>query len=101
MVNNMKISLSVRNESFEEMNSHIGSRQKEILDLFNENTTLTAWQISDILNRPVYQVRPRITELEKQGLLSGIGSSFQERTSRNETIYRAVNMDRTGQLGLL
>ncbi len=97
----MKTSLAVRNESYEQTKHEIGSRQKEVLNLLKEHSPYTAWQISDILNRPVYQVRPRLTELEKQGLVMCGGTLFQERTQRKETLYWAVNTDSTGQMSLL
>lgn len=98
----MKTSLAIRNESYEQTKHEIGSRQKEVLNLLKEHSPYTAWQISDILNRPVYQVRPRLTELEyKHGLIRSGGTLFQERTQRKETLYWAVNTDSTGQMSLL
>lgn len=97
----MKTSLAVRNNSFEQTKPEIGSRQKEVLDILIEHSPYTAWEISDILGRPVYQVRPRLTELEKQGKVMVGGTKFQERTQRKESLYWVVEIEKSGQLRIL
>ena len=97
----MKTSLATRNESYEQTKHEIKSRQEEILDLLKDHSPYTAWEISDILIRPVYQVRPRLTELEKLGLIRSGGTLFQKRTQRKESLYWFVATDNTGQLSLI
>lgn len=97
----MKQSHAVRNESYELTKNDLGSRQIEVLNLLKQHSPYTAWQISDILGRPVYQVRPRLTELEKQGKVMVGGTQFQERTQRKESLYWIVETDSTGQLSLI
>lgn len=97
----MKSSLAIRNESYELTKPEIGSRQKEVLDLLKTHSPYTAWQISDILGRPVYQVRPRLTELERLGLIRSGGTLFQERTQRKESLYWFIDTDKSGQLSLI
>lgn len=94
----MKQTLMTRNESFQNTEPTIGARQKEIIDLLESNQPLTAWEISDILNRPVYQVRPRLTELEKLQKIRAGGTKFQERTQRKESLYWIL---KDGQLRLI
>ena len=74
----MKTSLAIRNESFDQTKPEIGSRQKEVLDILIEHSPYTAWEISDILGRPVYQVRPRLTELENRGKLWSEVQNFRK-----------------------
>lgn len=97
----MKTSLAIRDESFEKTKCDIGSRQKEVLELLKKHSPYTAWQISDILGRHVYQVRPRLTELEKIGLIRSGGTLFQERTQRKETLYWFIDSENNGQLRLI
>ena len=97
----MKTSLAVRNESYLQIKSEVGSRQKEVLSLLKNHSPYTAWQISDVLGRPVYQVRPRLTELEKMGLIRAGGTLFQERTQRKETLYWFTDAENDGQLRLI
>jgi len=94
----MKTTAITRLESYQSTEPTIGSKQKEIFDLLNERQPLTAWEISDILNRPVYQVRPRLTELEKLKKIRSGGTKFQERTQRKEALYWVLN---DGQLRLI
>lgn len=94
----MKTTAQTRAESYQLTKPTIGSKEKAIFDLLNERQPLTAWEISDILNRPVYQVRPRLTELETKKKIRSGGKKFQERTQRKEALYWVLN---DGQLRLI
>lgn len=87
-----------RLESYQQTKPTISQRQQEIIDQLKIRQPLTSWELSDILNRPVYQVRPRLTELEKLGKVRTGGTKFQERTGRKESLYWVVTL---GQMELI
>lgn len=86
-----------RREAWTEMQTDLGTRRREIFDLFLDNIAgLTAWEASEKLERPVYVVRPRITELSKLGLLSAVGKKRTRFTGKLEALWKAsAYMDRT------
>lgn len=94
----MNQTAQTRLDSYLETQPTISHRQQEILVALKAKQPLTAWEISDILEKPVYQVRPRLTELEKLGEIRSGGSKFQHRTMRSESLYWLVHK---GQLELI
>jgi len=85
-------------DSSQQTTETIHPKQAKILEIISKNA-LTPWEISDITGIPVYQIRPRLTELEDLGAIEIIGRKFQERTNRNESIY--VKARKPGQLEFL
>jgi predicted ArsR family transcriptional regulator len=87
----MTQSTEVRNESFQKMSEKIGKRQAEVLALLTaEPMGLTAWEIAAKLSRPVYVVRPRITELFSMTKIYAEGTRFHSPTGRRETVWHLV-----------
>lgn len=97
----MSFQAIARDESYSMIKQELSSRQLEVLNVLKHRHPLTAWEISDILQRPVYQIRPRLTELEIKGKINVIGLKYQERTRRKESIYSYTNIDHNGQLRIL
>lgn len=82
----MRITHLNRSESYEGTRKTIGPRHLKILEVL-DNQSLTPWEISDITGWPVYQIRPRLTELDTLGVIEVTGKKFQEKTNRNESLY--------------
>lgn len=97
----MSLSESLRNESFDKIRPTLGDRQWEVFSLVAYHSSgLSAWEVASKLNRPVYVVRPRLTELRKLGLLSVSGLKYHPETDRRESIWSAtptVHFDTSGQ----
>lgn len=88
----MNLSESLRNQSFEKIKNSLADRQWEVFILVaNHSNGLSAWQVATLLKRPVYVVRPRLTELRDMGLLQVTDVTYYPGTQRRESIwcYRA------------
>jgi hypothetical protein len=79
-----------RREAWTETQAELGTRRRQIFDLFLDNTAgLTAWEASEMLKRPVYVVRPRVTELSKLGLVCAVGKKRSRFTGKLEAVWKA------------
>jgi len=78
----------------------LGQRQREVFDLLQRHGELTAWEMASLLGRPVYVVRPRITELSKVGLIRDVGARFHAETQRREAVWGIIPTDENGQMSL-
>lgn len=84
----MSLTESLRNESFDKIRHTLGDRQWEVFILVAHHSNgLSAWQVANLLKRPVYVVRPRLTELRTLGLLHVTGLTFHPETQRRESIW--------------
>ncbi|MND08881.1 hypothetical protein D3C83_318150 [compost metagenome] len=48
---------------------------------------MTASELARMIQREVYAIRPRLTELEKRLLVKTNGKRWNDRTQRNEAVY--------------
>ena len=72
------------------------SRADEILRALGDKQ-MTARQLMYALNRTdMNEVRPRLTELEKRGLVRVVGKAYDVRSKRNNGIYERVKKDEKG-----
>jgi len=77
----------------------LGPRQREVIDLLvRYSHGLSAWEIADRAQRLVHAVRPRLTELREMGLVREAGERWEQRTERNETVWRVATFEDDGQM---
>lgn len=87
-----ELSLQTRNESWDRIQSVLSERQAEVYQLLRAAPAgLTAWQIAHKLDRPVYVVRPRLTELKKGVFVHAIGKRFFDGTKRLEAVWKLID----------
>lgn len=96
------ITHATRRESYEAVKPKINPRQQLILDILG-NRNMTADEItSDILASGYINyydrnfVSPRLTELERMGVIEQVGTRKCNRTNRSVTVYKKV-LDRVIQ----
>jgi hypothetical protein len=97
----MGIAQQTRLQSWNEVQLHLGFSQNEVLSIVKKYPNgVGPWTVAAILGRPVYQIRPRFTELAELGFISEIGKNYSTPTRKPETVYRAVDSEPNGQLRL-
>lgn len=75
-----------QSESWDKTRKELGPRQEQVYSfLVGRPDGLTAWDIADYMNRQVYTIRPRLTELKILGRIKEAGSKWHEATQRRET----------------
>ena len=90
---------ATKSASWQMTQGELGPRTREVvttLSTFPEG--LTAWEIADRIGRYVHAVRPRLTELHRDGLVVTVGTRWQPKTERHEAIWRLVYQESDGQL---
>lgn len=85
-----------RRESLREVNKTVVTVGVEVYNAILQRGPITAWGIANYLDRPVYTIRPRITELKGMGKVKETGTRWCEMTQRPETVWDVVDK----QLGL-
>lgn len=93
----MAINQETRRESYEETNKKVVTVSHEIFNILLFDGPLTAFQVAALANRPVYTVRPRLTEMLKAGKIKAIGKRWHGGTERNETVFEVLDK----QIGLI
>lgn len=84
------IPAETQRQSWTETQADLGTRRRDVLDLFFERKDgWTAWEVAERLERPVYVVRPRISELSKLGLLVPVGKKRSRFTGKLEALWRS------------
>jgi hypothetical protein len=86
----MSIEQETRRESYAEINKTSMSWGRIILNAIRTEGAGSAWQIAQALGRPVYVVRPRLSELKDEGLIKAVGKRWCENTQRREAIWDLV-----------
>lgn len=87
----MSIPQETRRESMEKTYETVVPISKKILKLIQTHGPFTAWQLSRVMNKEVYTVRPRLSELKDSGDIREKAKAWCEQTQRNETVWEAVN----------
>ena len=96
-----------RRESWDKILTDLGEKQAAVVRVFMDSypKDFTPWEIADLKGWLVHAVRPRMTELEKLGVLEICGVRYYEPTDRNEHVYRLIekrqSFDDDGQGALL
>ena len=86
-----KITHQTRRESYEETLKTVSEAKANLLYIIQIHGPKTPFELAAWVNKPVYEVRPRLTELEQAGLLTVTGKKWQPITQRNEAIYSLPN----------
>jgi hypothetical protein len=86
----MSIEEETRQQSFVFAEINSASWREAIYQLLREKAR-TAWEIAELIERPVYVIRPRITELRKEGKIASVGVRWYEPTHRNEAVWDVVD----------
>lgn len=87
----MSITDDTRRKSYEINGRSAGKASKIIYNALLFYGRGSAWQIAAAIRRPVYVVRPRITELCKAGRIKAIGTRVCEETKRSEAVWDVVD----------
>ena len=85
-----QLTFECRRESYQKIEATAPDERARVLAVISEGQGMTAEQISKALNKPTYQVRPRITELCQAGLVHAVGKAWSETTKRNISIFKVV-----------
>lgn len=88
----MSIPQETRRESMEKTFETVVPISKKIMILIQQHGPFSAWQLSRVMNKEVYTIRPRLTELRDAGQIrERPNKSWCAETQRSETIWEAVN----------
>lgn len=88
-----------RSESWLQTRTELTPRSREVMQALTDHPEgMTAWEIADYTHRYVHAVRPRLTEMHADGLVMTVGTRWQEKTARHESVWRRVKQDSDGQL---
>ena len=97
----MSLREETRRLSHEAIVSSLGEKQREVYGVYVFSPhPLGPWEVADTLNKHVYVVRPRITELVELGVIEEAGTRFETRSGKRETTYRIkskASFDQRGQ----
>jgi predicted transcriptional regulator len=93
----MSITQETRRESYDKTLVMLGPQLRKVFGAVVEHGPVSAWQLSAILKREVYQLRPRLTDLAAMGLIKATGTRHEDYTDRNEAVWNIVD----GQLPLV
>lgn len=87
-----------RSASWRQTQTELTPRSREVMQALTDHPEgMTAWEIADYTHRYVHAVRPRLTEMHADGLVIPVGTRWQEKTSRQEAVWRAVREESDGQ----
>lgn len=86
-------------ESWDRTLNELGARQRQVIDVLSHHPQgLSAWQIAEITGRLVHAVRPRLTELQKAGLVRAAGERLEAKTERREAVWVVTPFETDGQM---
>jgi predicted transcriptional regulator len=84
----MTIPETTRRASYEKTKAGLGARQLEIVNLLESHPHgLSSWEMANFLSRPIYVVRPRITELQSFGMIEATSVRYHVPTDRHEAVW--------------
>lgn len=75
-----------RRMSWYSVKRELAPRQAEVIHALEQHGPRSAWELSRILKQQVYVVRPRLTELERMGLIREVGTRYENHYA--ETVWR-------------
>jgi predicted transcriptional regulator len=93
----MNITKETRQESYEKTLLTLGPQLRQVFGALFDMGPSSAWQIARKMNREVYQIRPKLTNLRDMGLIKAVGKRYEPLYDRNEAIWDIVD----GQLRLI
>lgn len=88
------ITFMTRHKSYEDMQEHLSERHKQILEILGNKEMTTRKIAQELFNKKytntadVNNARPRITELEKLGLVIADKTTKCETTNKEVAVYR-------------
>lgn len=92
----MSITQSTRRESFEKAQETAPRWRDEVYSCLRTFGPLTAFEVAEKVGKPVYQVRPRLTELRKVGLIAAVNRKVGP-MGRSEAIWSAEPKEEKNQ----
>lgn len=91
--------LKSQTESWAKTQATLSRRQAEVYNTLSMSTSpLSAFDVSEILSRQVYTIRPRLTELKQMGMIEPVGFKYHVSTDRNEAVWRVKESNGQGVL---
>ena len=91
--------LKSQSESWAKTQATLSKRQAEVYNAISiSNQPLSAFDLSGLISREVYTVRPRLTELKQLGFIEPCGFKYHAPTDRNEAVWRVKSDDGQGVL---
>ena len=91
--------LKSQSESWAKTQATLSKRQAEVYnDISISNQPLSAFDLSGLISRVVYTVRPRLTELKQLSIIEPCGFKYHAPTDRNEAVWRVKSDDGQGVL---
>lgn len=73
--------------------SELEPRQREVVAYLQIHKRASAWEMAANLKRFVHAVRPRLTELEKLGVIRAAGARYEPTTDRKETVWELARIE--------
>lgn len=87
----MSLPEQTRRESMLETYKTVVTVSQQIYRIVLHKGPISAWDISREMNRDVYTIRPRLTELFHEGKIKDCGTRFEHCTNRLETLWEVVD----------
>jgi len=84
------LSIENRNQAYFSIIESLPKKRKRIFYCIQQNPNSTAVDISTNYNIPINEVVPRITELKNYFLITESGSQTNQKSKKQNTIYKAV-----------
>ena len=76
-------------EAYEAVLADAPLLRRRCLEALNDNGPMTADEIAARLGASVLSIRPRVTELRKEGLIEPTGERRPNRSGRSANVWRA------------
>ena len=93
----MSITEQTRNESYDELQISVKSKQEAVMFILNNGDEMTAREVAeDMFTMGVANTnernnaQPRLNELVKKNLVEVVGKKHDEVTNRNVALYKVV-----------
>ena len=86
-IKSKKISKECRKESYTKRPLN---RKMQILKIMGDKEMTARMVCSQMKHTDLNFVRPRITEMVKEGLLEVVGKAYDEKSERNVSVYRQI-----------
>ena len=85
----MTIPEETRRQSYDAVQKDLGRRHAQVLDVLRKSQyAISAPAVAEAIGIRDYQCRPRLTELEKLGLIKVVGTEYYHPTKRYISLYQ-------------
>jgi len=79
-----------RNQAYTSVIGKLSQNRRQVFQVIENQPQITAEEIAQILQRPINEIVPRITELASVLLITGEASKTNPRTKMKNTTYRCL-----------